>query len=193
MPSQSPQSQPISKEMQEVFKLVHKHVRAYSEMETTVQVLFVVLEVFKRLNNEAVQLQPSVAGHPVFTDLFIIVKCSSVPLLLIEVKNSGTATIIQQDNKETAQVLREAQIVLNEHKLQEIPFILTNSTTWGIGEAKKLNPKFIKLTSNTTHLLHWPCNANLLPHLQELITQYPQMAKCACIAKCIAFKNLLLC
>ena len=62
--------------MQEVFKLLHEHVRAASEMETTVRVLILLIEVIKQMNNETVelQLQPSVAGHPVFIDLFIIVR-----------------------------------------------------------------------------------------------------------------------
>ena len=160
--------------------LLETHVRATSEMETTVRVIILVLEVIKRIKEKTdkklqLQLQPtSVGGHPVFTDLFLIVEDLEEPLL-IEVKNGGTVTNIKKDDKPTAQVLQKALIVLNDYKLKKIPFVLTNATIWGIGEGEKPNSKFIRVTSNTVHHLVYPVSDSqdrvlkLLDHLEALM------------------------
>ena len=173
----------ISQETQKALRLLSCHVRPVTEMETMVRVLFLVLEVIDRVKDVnlelelELQLQPSIADHPVFTDFYMILKenSSTVPLLIIEVKNSDTSTNLDMNRSSTAQVLREVHILLNHLRLPKLPFILTNSLTWGIGEAERLPSGQIRVTSNTLHHLLHPIShedsnvLRLLDHLEELV------------------------
>ena len=63
-----------------------------------------------------IQLQPSLPLHPVFTDILIKITDSEVPLLIIEAKKTSIATNLSPSQDTTAQVLREAQIVLQSSR-----------------------------------------------------------------------------
>ena len=96
-----------------------------------------------------------------------------MPLLIIEAKKTSIATNLSPSQDTTAQVLREAHIVLQKFPIKEIPFILTNSNTWGVGIAEKGEGQFIRKTSNTTHYLAWPVDSvilsSLVGHIEALI------------------------
>ena len=131
---------------------VHKYVEARSEMEATIRIFTVVLEVIDRIAKKTqrelrIQLQPSL---PIFTDILIKITDSEVPLLIIEAKKTSIATNLSPFQDATAQVIREAHIVLQKFPIKEIPFILTNSNSWGVGIAEKGEGQFIRMKLNTT-------------------------------------------
>ena len=72
-----------------------------------------------------------------------------MPLSLIEVKQSALMTRLTLNNLPTAQVLREAHIVLQEvfpqSSLRQLPFVVTNSLAWSFGLAGNVGKK-IKVT-----------------------------------------------
>ena len=154
---------------------VHKYVEARSEMEATIRIFTVVLEVIDRIAKKTqrelrIQLQPSL---PIFTDILIKITDSEVPLLIIEAKKPSIATTLSPFQDTTAQVLREAHIVLQKFPVKEIPFILTNSNTWGVGIAEKGEGQFIRMKLNKTHHLAWPVDSvilsSLVGHIEALI------------------------
>ena len=154
---------------------VHKYVEARSEMEATIRIFTVVLEVIDRIAKKTqrelrIQLQPSL---PIFTDILIKITDSEVPLLIIEAKKTSIATNLSPFQDATAQVLREAHIVLQKFPIKEIPFILTNSNIWGVGIAEKGEGQFIRMKLNTTHHLAWPVDSvilsSLVGHIEALI------------------------
>ena len=171
-------SKEMSAEIKGVLAIMHNHVDEITEMEATVRVLMLVLEVINRFSRRelSLQLQPTIKGHKTFTDILVLIVESQTPLLLIEVKNFGMSASLSNQQKPTAQVLREAHIVLNEYPVEKIPFILTNSKEWGIGEAEKVCSKFIRVTSNIVHRITWPIQdtsnpsvCGLLHHLETLL------------------------
>ena len=105
-----------------------------SEMEATIRVLSVVMEVVMEAVEEhadiKIELQPSLSNH-----LIYLSSSEGSPLLIIEVKNM----IMFGENDCTAQVLREAHITLQDEKCnrQKLPFILTNGAIWSVGIAVK--------------------------------------------------------
>ena len=113
-----------------------------SEMEATVRVLSVVMEVVmeavKGSNPDIkIKLQPSLENHATYTDFLIYLSSSEgSPLLIIEVKKGDVRF---GENDCTAQVLREAHITLQDEKCnrQKLPFILTNGEIWSLGIAVK--------------------------------------------------------
>lgn len=108
-----------------------------SEMEATIRVLSVVMEVVMEAVEEhadiKIELQPSLSNH-----LIYLSSSEGSPLLIIEVKNSDVNTMFGE-NDCTAQVLREAHITLQDEKCnrQKLPFILTNGAIWSVGIAVK--------------------------------------------------------
>ena len=108
-----------------------------SEMEATIRVLSVVMEVVMEAVEEhadiKIELQPSLSNH-----LIYLSSSEGSPLLIIEVKNSDVNTMFGE-NDCTAQVLREAHITLQDEKCnrQKLPFILTNGAIWSVGIAAK--------------------------------------------------------
>ena len=88
-------------------------------------------------------------GHSTFTDFYFVITRDGeeVPLAFIEVKNTSIAVDLGSQLKPVAQAIREAHVVCetisNQRDIQ-VPFIfiLTNSTFWSFGLAKRAGGKF---------------------------------------------------
>ena len=122
----------------DMMKILSSKFKNVTEMEATARVLLLVIEAVNK-QEVTVQLQPTISGHTTFTDIYILVKDGNKsPLFIIEVKRFDINTTLGE-TKETAQVLREAHILLTEvsSMKEELPFILTNSETWSFGLATK--------------------------------------------------------
>ena len=132
----------VTAETKALIRRLNSQVQNCTEMETTARVLILMLEVVNRIPRVMIKMQPSVQGHSTFTDFYLHVQTDDrVPLLIIEVKNAATATEISATDA-TAQILQEVHILLTEtRQVTDIAFILTNSKTWGIGEATKQEAK----------------------------------------------------
>lgn len=161
----------------ELIKTYERCARKHTKMETTTLVILLVLEVLKRTKDVELQLQPSIEDHQTLTDFVFVVKRDSTPLLIIEVKNAATDCLLKPSEDATAQVLREAHILLTQDSShQKINFVLTNSMSWGFGEAVKVSGNMIRVTSIAHHLLPVPINFeneavyNLLNYLEKLLT-----------------------
>ena len=130
-----------SSTLSDVMKKVEKYVFAQSEMEAVVRVFQILIEAIDDGDDKIlVKLQPSIAGHPTFTDCFIVSRGEREddPLFFIEVKKSSESADISSPCPSSAQTLREAHILLCESsKVSEIPFVLTNSKHWSFVFAKK--------------------------------------------------------
>ena len=80
--------------------------------------------------------------HSTFTDFYFVITRDGegVPLAFIEVKNTSIAVDFGSQLKPVAQAIREAHIVCetisNQQDIQ-VPFILTNTTFWSFGLAKR--------------------------------------------------------
>ena len=61
-------------------------------MEANARVLLLVLDAVSQCNDVIINLQPSVEGHPVFTDFCFITRDERSPLSLIEAKKVHTYT-----------------------------------------------------------------------------------------------------
>ena len=169
----------VTAETKALIRRLNSQVGNCTEMETTARVLILMLEVVNRIPSVKIKMQPSEQGHSTFTNFYLHVQTDDrVPLLIIEVKNAATAAKIS-DTDATAQILREVHILLTEvRQVTDIAFILTNSKTWGIGEATREGSK-IRVTSNFTHAIPSPITfqekacavAGLLDHIEEVITK----------------------
>ena len=108
-------------------------------------------------------LQPSLKEHLTYTDFCIKVVSSGSPLLIIEVKKHEISALFGE-NDTTAQVLREAHVVLQDKdtQVQKLWFILTNALVWSLGMAKKVDNK-IQVTECYQHLIGYKKEAELMP------------------------------
>ena len=173
------QQQSVSQETQSTLKLLlQRYVRLHTEMETMFPLVLEAITRVKNVNLE-LHLQASLEDNPVFTDFYLLVRehGSVIPLLLIEAKNIATSTRLLLTTPPTAQVLREVHIVLNKYtSTHKLPFILTNSATWGIGEAEGVTGGKIRITSNIRHDVSIPIHPTesavlcLVDHLEKLIS-----------------------
>jgi hypothetical protein len=113
-----------------------------TESEVLIRVVAYVAEVVQSLD-VTVNLDASIQFHPRFTDLFVI-WCNNQPVTLVEVKRTKFNTVLREESDETAQVLREVQIVLLSYpKVTALPFVLTNSLTWSFGYAMRKGSRIV--------------------------------------------------
>ena len=134
--------------LKEVQKIISYNFRNVTEMEVVVRVATIVAFAVKDLEVK-VQLEPSVDDRPGATDFLILVKDSKekTPLCFIEAKRSTYFPDLSGESDVTAQILREAQILLNHYKVQLLPCIVTNGKFWSIGVAERVDNSKIKLIS----------------------------------------------
>jgi hypothetical protein len=134
-----------------------------SEMEATVRVISLICEVAQDLTNDniRIKLQPSLRGHATFTDLLICVESSGSLLLITEVVKPAMSAMFGE-NDPTAQILREAHIVLHDKNfnVQKLWFILTNASLWSIGMAENAGDK-IKVTECYQHFILYKKGSDL--------------------------------
>ena len=106
-----------------------------SEMDACHRVFFTFLPIFSIYKNVKISSQPTVRDHTVFTDYMFHVNCDDTnkPLLIIEVKRVEVSCHIGR-TRAFAQMLRELHILAEQLPVNTLlPFILTNSATWGMG------------------------------------------------------------
>ena len=75
--------------------------------------------------------------RPTFTDVLIKITDGEEKCIIVEVKNVLVACDLNIQCNEVAQVLRQAQIIIQDMNLNDVTFVLTNSTDWSFGMAKK--------------------------------------------------------
>ena len=75
--------------------------------------------------------------HTTFTDFLIKITDGEEKCIIVEVKNVLVACNLNIQCNEVAQVLRQAQIIIQDMKLINVTFVLTNSTDWYFEMAKK--------------------------------------------------------
>ena len=86
-------------------------------------------------------------------------------------KSKKSFNILQsefEENDEVAQVLRQAQIVIEDMKLNDVTFLLTNSIDWSFGMAKKMGDKIE---------VAWTTHFNIAAHPEELVKVYQLFKK----------------
>ena len=164
----------------EFLRRVNKYFRNVTEAETLLRVLCYVCNAINSLDADAegltVQLQPSISNHQTFTDILVVVSEINLPRCFIEVKNVTLSTDLTLQTDQSAQALREAHLLLCEsrYSLQEIPFVLTNSSQWSFGNAKKRGEK-IHLDKIMNILLDTDSSKKLNAALKQLIKgRFPQ-------------------
>ena len=125
-----------------------------TEADTMARVVFLISSAVCGMSNVQIQLQPSIADHKTFTDVYVLDN-DDKPLCFMEVKRQDKYTDLMGTSDVKAQALREAHILLCEcnYNLQQIPFVLTNSLVWSFGLAEKVGNK-IKLTKVMNILFH---------------------------------------
>lgn len=129
-----------------IIEIMASKFRRLSEMEVVVRVFLMVMIAASDCSDIWVELQPSVKGHSAFTDLLIYIKCGE-ERRFIEVKRTAIHADLSTQTDETAQVLREAQILLCTEKVKSpMQFLLTNGASWSFGSAAKYSDTKIKLT-----------------------------------------------
>lgn len=151
-----------------IIETMKKKFRRVSEMEVVVRVFLMVMIAVSGDCDIWVELQPSVPGHSTFTDFLIRIRSGDTKRF-IEVKRTNVNVDLTSATNETAQALREAQILLCTEKVKSpMPFLLTNGTIWSFGSAAKHSDTKIELTHvgnvmiNTTNLSDWTRMINYL-------------------------------
>ena len=151
--------------IQSIIEIMTKKFRRVSEMEVVVRVFLMVMIAVSGDCDIWVELQP---GHSTFTDFLIRIRSGDTKRF-IEVKRTDVNVDLTSATKETAQALREAQILLCTEKVKSpMPFLLTNGTVWSFGSAAKHSDTKIELTHvgnvmiNTTDLSDWTRMINYL-------------------------------
>ena len=101
--------------------------------------------------------------HPTFTDFLIKITDGKEKCIIVEVKNVLVACDLNIQCNEVAQVLRQAHIIIQDIKLNDITFVLTNSTDWSFGIAKKKGDKIE---------VAWTTHFNISADPQALVEVY---------------------
>ena len=145
------------KQLTSYYNLVDKLVAKNSEADSSFRLSIIIFIIFLNLPESKrkeyiVHCQPTIQGHPTFSDYLIEIS-NGDKCLLIEVKKMHTTTSILLPAVETAQVLREAHIYLQEKRCSNLPFILTNSIRWSFGIAKLVGDK-IEVTSIADYYIY---------------------------------------
>lgn len=135
--------------IQSIIKIMTNKFRRVSEMEVVVRVFLMVMIAVSEIEDGdiRVELQPSVRNHSTFTDFLICITRLGETLRFIEVKRTDISVDLTSESNETAQALREAQILLCSAKVSSpMPFLLTNGLVWSFGSAAKYSDTKIELT-----------------------------------------------
>ena len=145
------------KQLTSYYNLVDNLVAVNSEADSSFRLSIIIFIIFLNLpeskrNEYIVHCQPTIQGHPTFSD-YLIEIVSGDKFLLVKVKKIRITTSILVPTVETAQVLREAHIYLQEKRCSNLPFILTNSIQWSFGIAKLVGDK-IEVTSIADYNIH---------------------------------------
>ena len=138
-----------------IMETMRSKFKRVSEMDVVVRVFLMLLIAVSDYSGDIkIELEPSVSGHSTFTD-FLISIIASGEKWFIEVKRTSISTDLSSETEETAQALREAQILLCTEKVKSpVQFLLTNGTTWSFGSATRDSDTKIKLT----HVWNMSCN-----------------------------------
>lgn len=132
--------------IQSIIEIMASKFRRVSEMEVVVRVFLMVMIAVSEDSDIRVELQPSMTSHSTFTDFLICIR-SGDKKRFIEVKRTDINVDLTSETNETAQALREAQILLCTEKVKSpMPFLLTNGTSWSFGSAAKYSDTKIELT-----------------------------------------------
>ena len=135
-----------------------------SEADASQRVLEVLHSLFRNCKKEFLVLcQLSVKDHPTFTLIKITDgegKCIIVEVIFFVTCNLNYPT------DEVAQVLRQAQIVIEDTKLNDVIFVLTNSLDWSFGMVKKKEDKIE---------VAWTTYINISADQEELILKVYQL------------------
>ena len=145
------------KQLTSYYNLVDNLVATNSEADASFRLSMIIFVIFLNLpeskrNEYAIHCQPTVQGLPIFSD-YLIEIANGDKCLLVEVKKIRITTDILVPTVETAQVLREAHIYLQEKRCSNLSFILTNSIRWSFGIAKLVGDK-IEVTSIADYDIH---------------------------------------
>ena len=79
--------------------------------------------------------------HLTFTNFLIKITDGEEKCIIVEVKNVLAACDLNIQCNKVAQVLRQAQIIIQDMKLNDVTFVLTNSIDWSFWMAKKKGDK----------------------------------------------------
>ena len=134
-------------------------------MEANARVLLLVLDAMSQCDDVMINLQPSVDGHPVFTDFCFMTRHGKRFLSLIEAKSVQIYTDLRTETQSTAQVLREAHILMcKDQCLAHLHIVLINSLVWSFGLVERAPHQKIMVTKH----FHLPTIYENL----ELLVQY---------------------
>ena len=161
------------KQLTSYYNLVDNLVAVNSEADSSFRLSIIIFIIFLNLpeskrNEYIVRCQPTVQGHPTFSD-YLIEIINGDKCLLVKVKKMRITTCILVPTVETAQVLREAHIYLQEKRCSNLPFILTNSVHWSFGIAKLVGDK-IEVTSIVDYDIY--ANPDSLFKIYSLIRKF---------------------
>ena len=145
------------KQLSSYYSLVDNLVATNSEADASFRISIIIFVIFlnfpeSKRNEYAIHCQPTIQGIPTFSD-YLIENVNGDKCLLVEVKKFRINTSILLPTVESAQVLREAHIYLQEKRCSNLAFILTNSIRWSFGIAKLVGDK-IEVTSIAEYDIH---------------------------------------
>lgn len=167
--------------LESMFMEVDRMFEKITEMDASVRIVMVLVTVFQMIPEDRrkklkIKCQPSLMNHSVVTDFLITIseqmdsRISEKTKLLIEVKKSAIQTDVSLHTSETAQVIREVHIALQQDRICEpFPFIITNSDSWSFGLAKRCNAKVSIISSKQIHKSATP---NFFRTLLQLLKKY---------------------
>ena len=126
------------------YDFLNHFVANCSEADACQRVVAVLYFIFEQVRDRDIlmECQPIIS----FTDFLIKVNSGSKSVL-IKVKKSAIKTSLMLKTEESAQMLREAHIMITNNKIKELLFILTNSSDWSIGIAQEAGGNKIKVTT----------------------------------------------
>ena len=127
------------------YDFLNHFVANRSEADACQRVVAVLYFIFEQVRDRDIlmECQPTISHHTSFTDFLI----SGSKSVLIEVKKSTIKTSLMLQSDESAQMLREAHVMITNNKIKELLFILTNSRDWSIGIAQEASGNKIKVTT----------------------------------------------
>ena len=140
-----------------------------SESDVCHKVFTLLLALFPYCKKEfLVRTKPSFKCHPTFTDFLI--NDGEEKCIIIEVKDVLLSCDLTIPCDEVVQVLRQAQIVIQHFKVNDVTCVFTNSHEWSFGMVKKKGNKIEVAWTTHFHVVAYP---------EELVKVYQ------------VFKNLL--
>jgi hypothetical protein len=136
-------------ELPDIIKELDVTFRNVSETDACIRVIFVLYYTFKSIEGVKIEAQPTVHGHATSTDFLIRLVKDNQVMCLIEVKKADVYTALTLESSNTAQVIREAHIMLRKCS-RDISVILTNGLIWSFGLVKKTENNKINIFSTKT-------------------------------------------